>query len=109
MVQSHRCAGVGHVAEHGFIQKFVAHAAIEAFHEPVLHRFTLRDVMPLDVALGGKGRDRVTGQFGAIVADNDARTATSFDDLASSLATRRPEIEVSGVAARHSRVKSVQF
>lgn len=47
--------GVGHVPEHGFIQKLIAHAAVEALHEPVLHRFARGDVMPLDPALGGKG------------------------------------------------------
>ena len=48
-------AGMGHVAEHCLVQKLVTHAAIEAFHEAVLHRFAGGDVMPFDPALGGKG------------------------------------------------------
>lgn len=48
-------SGMGHVAEHGLIQKLIAHSAIEALHEPVLHRFAGGDVMPFDVALGRKG------------------------------------------------------
>lgn len=50
-----RRAGVGQVSEHGLVQKLIAHPAVEALHEPVLHRFAWGDVMPLDVALGRKG------------------------------------------------------
>jgi hypothetical protein len=46
---------MGHVAEHGLVQKLIAHSAIEAFHESVLHRFAGGDVMPFDVAFGRKG------------------------------------------------------
>ena len=48
-------AGMGHIAEHGLVQEFVAHAPVEAFHEAVLHGLTRRDVMPFDLALRGKG------------------------------------------------------
>mgnify|MGYP007114306962 CR=1 FL=1 len=47
--------GMGHVAEHSLVQRLIAHAAVEAFHETVLHRFAWSDVIPFDVALGGKG------------------------------------------------------
>ena len=50
-----RGAGMGHVAEHGLVQKLVAHAAVETLDKAVLHWLAGSDVVPLDVALGGKG------------------------------------------------------
>jgi len=35
--------------------------------------------MPFDAALGGKGSDRVTGQFGSVARDNHARPATPIN------------------------------
>ena len=48
-------ARMGHVPDHGFVQKLIAHSAVEVFHEAVLHRLARRDVMPLNSALGGEG------------------------------------------------------
>ena len=46
---------MGHVAEHGLVQKLVSRASVETFHEAILHRLARSDVVPLDAALGGKG------------------------------------------------------
>ncbi len=55
-------ARMGHAAEHGLVQKFVAHATVETFHKAVLHRLasrwkrsfgTTRDVVPVDLAICG--------------------------------------------------------
>ena len=53
-------AGMRHGAEHGFIQKLIAHAAIEAFGKAVLHRLSGGDVVPVDLAICGEGEDRRT-------------------------------------------------
>lgn len=45
---------MGHVAEHGLVEKLVSHPPVEAFDERVLHRLFGGDVVPFDPALGGK-------------------------------------------------------
>ena len=51
--------GVNRAAEHGFVQEFVAHATVEAFHEAILHRLARRDVVPFDVMRSTPVEDRV--------------------------------------------------
>jgi hypothetical protein len=45
--------------EQRFVQKLIAHAAVETFAEAVLHRLAGRDVMPLDFAFGRPAQDGV--------------------------------------------------
>jgi hypothetical protein len=46
---SHLCAGVVDVEEQRLIEKLVAHAAVEALDEAVLHPLAGRDDVPVDV------------------------------------------------------------
>lgn len=57
--------------------------------------------------LGKPSQDGVSGQFCSFVADSYAKLPAALDQGASSRPTQRPEIEVSGIAARHSRVTSL--
>lgn len=59
--------GMAQVGEQVLVEALVPQAAIEAFHEAVLHRLSRRDVVPLDVALLLPLQDRVRGELGAIV------------------------------------------
>src|SRR5271169_2856901 len=59
-------------AEQVLVQAFVAKAADEAFCKAVLHRLARRDVVPFDFVLLLPSQDRVRGQLGAIVADDQA-------------------------------------
>ena len=59
--------------EQVLVQALVPQATIKAFDEAVLLRLTGRDVMPLDPVVLALGKDGVTGQLGAIVADHHAR------------------------------------
>ena len=55
----HQIAGMAQAVEQMLVQAFVAHAAIEAFHEPVLHRFARCDVVPVDLAIFLPFEDRI--------------------------------------------------
>src|SRR6204780_4393984 len=82
------------------------HAPVETLAEAVLHRLSRRDEMPDEPVVLRPGEHGVRGELGPIVRDDHAWPAAPFDQAVSSRATRRPEIEVSGIAARHSRVTS---
>ena len=45
------------------IQQFVAHAAVEAFNEAILHRLARRDVVPVDLAVLLPFQDGVESQL----------------------------------------------
>ena len=70
----------GQRGEQVFVQTLVAQATIKAFDEAVLLRLARRDVMPLDARVLALGKDGVTGQLGAIVADHHARQPATFGD-----------------------------
>lgn len=101
-----RRSGVVEVAEQRLVEELVPHAAVERFADAVLHGTTRRDVVPLDADLLRRSRMgfevnsvplSLTMSFGLPCL------ATSID---SSRATRLPEIDVSGIAARHCLVTS---
>ena len=58
------CVGKAH--EQGLVQQFVAHAAVEAFDEAVLHRLAGGDVMPFDPTLLRPTQDGRRGQLGTV-------------------------------------------
>ena len=60
------------VEEQGCIQQLIAHAAIDALGVAILHRCAPSDVMPLQPDLTASRENGVAGEFGAIVADDDA-------------------------------------
>jgi hypothetical protein len=45
------------IDEQAFVEEFVAHAAVEALDEAILHRFAGRDVVPLDPMIDCPGED----------------------------------------------------
>ena len=63
---------MGQVAEHGLVEQLVAHSAVEAFDETILHRLARRDVVPFDPVLGTPAQDCVTGQFRAVAPREEA-------------------------------------
>ena len=46
----HQIAGMVQVVEQMLVQALIPHPTVEAFHEPVLHRFSRRDGVPIDPA-----------------------------------------------------------
>src|SRR5215210_4729554 len=92
--------------EQALVQQLVPHAAIERLAIAILHRLARGDVVPLNPVLGTQARM-------AFEVNSVPLSETIIPGLprraingVSSRATRLPEIEVSGIAARHSRVTS---
>ncbi len=61
------------------VRALVPEPSIETFRERVLGGLSWRDVMPLHAALLLPSQDRVTGQFGAIIADDYVRLSSPLD------------------------------
>ena len=59
-------AGMAQVWEQVLVQAFIPQAAIEAFHEAVLHRLAWRDVMPFHTAIFLPFEHGVRRQLGAV-------------------------------------------
>ena len=99
--------GFGKAGEHVLVQVLVARAAIETLDQPVLHRLAGLDVVPGHAAFLRPAQHRVARQLGAVVALTIAAgQPRSTTKLSSSRTTRIPGIDVSTIAARHSRLKS---
>lgn len=94
------------VAKHGLVEQFIPHPPVDTFHKTGLHRLARRDVMPLDPVLGTPAQDGVRSQFRAVSLTVILGFPRHSIRIVSSRATRRPDIDVSGIAARHSRVTS---
>ena len=94
------------VQKQALVEKFVAHAAVEGFDVAILHRFAGSDVVPFDVCSCCQAR--MAFEVSSVpLSDTIIRgLPRSSMSVVSSRATRLPEIEVSGMAARHSRVTS---
>ena len=67
------------VKEQALVEKLVAHAAVEALTEAVLHRLSRRNEMPDDRVVVRPGQRGVRGKFGAVVGDDHAGLAALFD------------------------------
>ena len=61
--------GMAQRREQVFVQAFLAHLSIEAFHQAVLHWLAGRDVMPTNFAVFLPFQLRVAGQLGTVVTD----------------------------------------
>src|SRR3954470_15506678 len=72
--------GVVQAEEQALVEQLVAHPTIEAFDRAVLHRLAPGDEMPIQVHLPAPGKHRVAGELRAVVADDQARRAPSFDE-----------------------------
>jgi hypothetical protein len=96
--------GMLEAEEQALVQELVAHASVEALNVAILHRLARRDVVPFVAVILRPGEDCVRVNSvpwsETIMPGLPRRPIRSV----SSRATRRPEIEVSGIAARHSRV-----
>lgn len=62
------------------VKEFFAQATIECFHKSILLRLARRDVAPLDAGVLAPSKDRVAGQFGAVIADHPARQPATLGD-----------------------------
>ena len=71
----HQTAGMAQAVEQMLIKAFVPHPAIEAFHEPVLHRLAGCAVVPINFTVLLPFQDGIAGQFGSVVADHRAGVA----------------------------------
>src|SRR3546814_1465843 len=67
--------------EQRLVQQFIAHPAVEALAEAVLHRLARRDVMPFYAHLPAPCQHRIAGQLGAIVTDAHPRLAALGNQL----------------------------
>ena len=82
--------------EQVFVQTLVAQATIERFYKAILLRLPRGNVVPLDAGVLTPGEDGVTGQFGAVVADNHARQPATLGDgaqLANNPPTRQRDVD----------------
>ena len=71
-------SGVIEVQEQAFVQQFIAHPAIEAFAETVLHWFAGCDKMPVDGMLLRPGQNGIRRELRAVVRNNHSRFASCF-------------------------------
>ena len=72
-------AGLTKIDEQAFVQKLIAHPAVEGFDVAVLRRFARRDVMPFDTMIFCPGEDRVRGELGAVIRHDHRRLAAPAD------------------------------
>ena len=73
----HQMAGMAKVVKQVLIQAFTSHSAVKAFYKSVLHRLSRGDVVPVNFPVFRPFQDGISGQFGLIVADHQARIAQS--------------------------------
>ena len=74
-------SGMAQVGEQVLVQALVPQAAVEAFHEAVLHRLSRSNVVPLDLAILLPFQNGVRGQLRPIIADHHAGIATRSGDV----------------------------
>ena len=65
--------------EQGLVQQLVAHPAVERLAVAVLHGLARRNVVPLHLHLLGPFEDRVRGELGSIVRDDNAGLSAPRD------------------------------
>jgi hypothetical protein len=61
------------------VERLVAHPAVEALAEAVLHRFARRDEMPDDLVVPRPAEHDVRGELGSVVRDDHAGSAALLD------------------------------
>ncbi len=86
------------------VQELIAHPAVEALDVAILHGLSGRDVVPLDAMILRPCEDRVRGEL-PCRGQRRSCPACRVGEIrsVSSRATRRPEIDVSGIAAAFAR------
>src|SRR5580698_126858 len=78
------------IEEQRLVEKFVAHAPVEAFAKAVLHGLVWRDEVPVDTCLLGPGKHGVAAELAALVADNQAGLAPGSDEGGGQFARNAP-------------------
>ena len=73
------CASMIEAEEQALVEKLVAHAAIEALAETVLHRLPRRDEMPDDPVVLRPGEHGVRSELGPVVRNDHAGLAAPLD------------------------------
>src|SRR6185312_11254157 len=68
------------IEKQAFIEKLVAHPAIEGFDVAVLHRLAWRNVVPFELMLLAPAQDCVRGELGAVVRHDHLRLAAPLDE-----------------------------
>jgi len=68
-------SGVIHAKEQALVEKLVAHPAVEAFTESVLHGLAGRNEMPGDLGLLSPGEHGARRELRAVVGDDGTRLA----------------------------------
>lgn len=74
-------SGVIEPQEQALVEKFIAHAAVEALTEAVLHWLTRCDEMPGDLVGLRPEEHRVRRELRPVVGHDHARSAAPFDQL----------------------------
>ena len=74
------CSGVIEIKEQGLVEKLVAHAAVEALTEAVLHGLSRCDKMPCDRVVLRPCEDGVRGELRAVVRDDQAWLAAALNE-----------------------------
>jgi len=74
-----RLARMIETEEQALVEKFVAHAAVEALAESVLHRLPRRDEMPDDPVILRPAEHGVRRELSSVVRDDHAGFAASLD------------------------------
>lgn len=101
----HGCPDVSKRWEQGLIEQFVPQSAVEALDEGILDRLARSNVVPVVPIRSAKPRmalDVNSVPLSLTIILGRPRVAIS---VSSSLATRRPDSEVSATKVRHSRVQ----
>ena len=75
------------IEEQRIVQELVAHPAVP--NEAVLHRFARCGEVPIDAGFLAPGQHGVTGQFGAVVIDDQAGFVAQRDNRRQFQPTRR--------------------
>ena len=76
----HQRAGMEQAVEQVFIQAFVCHTPLEAFHEAILHRLARCEVVPVNFTVFLPLQDCIRRQLGSVVVDHHAEVATNLGD-----------------------------
>ena len=102
-------AGVIEIVEQRFVQEFIPHPAVEGLADSVLHRLARSDeAMKCQAKPASWVQASIAFEENSVPWSETIRLGLPRRRItsASSRATRRPEIEVSGISARHSFVAS---
>ncbi len=98
---------MGAISKHGFVEQRVPDPPIEAFDKAILHRLPGCDIVPnLVIRTPAQHALQVSSVPVPLTLTISLGAPRLSINVVSSRTTRLPEIDVSEIAARHSRVTS---